>query len=82
MVEVIVKMETTVTLRGQTVVPAKIRKKYNIKPNTKLEWIDDGKVITVIPIPKDSIKKVRGMFKDLDLRQALLKFRKEERRRG
>jgi bifunctional DNA-binding transcriptional regulator/antitoxin component of YhaV-PrlF toxin-antitoxin module len=35
-------MKTTVTVRGQTVVPAKIRKDHQIGSHTQLEWIDDG----------------------------------------
>ena len=36
-------MKTTVTARGQTVIPAKIRKEHQIEISTKLEWIEDGK---------------------------------------
>lgn len=75
-------MESTVTVRGQTAIPVGIRKKYNIKPKTKLEWIDDGHSITVLPIPEDPVKALKGKFKDVELREALLKYRQEERRRG
>jgi AbrB family looped-hinge helix DNA binding protein len=75
-------MESTVTVRGQTVIPAAIRRRYNIKPKTKLAWIDDGHTITVLPIPQDSIKAIKGKSKDADLLKALLKSRKEERKRG
>jgi bifunctional DNA-binding transcriptional regulator/antitoxin component of YhaV-PrlF toxin-antitoxin module len=75
-------MESTVTVRGQTAIPVAIRKRYNIKPKTKLEWIDDGHTITVLPIPQDSIKALKGKFKDTDFLKALLKSRKEERKRG
>lgn len=71
-------MESTVTVRGQTAIPAAIRRRYNIKPKTKLEWIDDGHTITVLPIPQDSIKAIKGKFKDADLLKALLKSRKFE----
>ncbi len=74
-------MESTVTVRGQTAIPAAIRKRYNIKPKTKLEWIDDGHTITVLPIPQDTIKALKGRFKDASLREALIKSRQEERRR-
>jgi bifunctional DNA-binding transcriptional regulator/antitoxin component of YhaV-PrlF toxin-antitoxin module len=76
------KMESTVTVRGQTAIPVAIRRKYNIKPKTKLEWIDDGHTITVLPIPQNPIKALRGRFKDVNLLQELLKSRKEERKRG
>jgi AbrB family looped-hinge helix DNA binding protein len=74
-------MESTVTVRGQTAIPAAIRRRYNISPKTKLEWIDDGYTITVLPIPQDPIKALKGKFKDVDLLKALLESRKEERKR-
>lgn len=75
-------MESTVTVRGQTAIPAAIRKRYNIKPKTKIEWIDDGHTITVMPIPQDPIKALKGRYRGANLLQALLRSRKEERKRG
>ncbi len=75
-------MESTVTIRGQTAIPAAIRKRYNIKPKMRLDWIDDGHSITVVPIPQDPIKALKGRYKDTDLLGALLKSRLEEKRRG
>ncbi|VAX37987.1 hypothetical protein MNBD_UNCLBAC01-352 [hydrothermal vent metagenome] len=75
-------MVSTVTVRGQTAIPVDIRRRYNIKPQTKLEWIDDGHTITIIPVPIDPIKALKGRFKETDLLEALLKSRKEERKRG
>lgn len=74
-------MESTVTVRGQTAIPAAIRRRYNIKSKTKLEWIDDGHTITVLPIPQNPIKALKGKFKDTDLLGALLESRKEDRSR-
>ena len=75
-------MESTVTIRGQTAIPVAIRRRYRIEPHTKLEWIDDGQTIAVLPVPSDPIKALKGRFKDADLLVALLKSRKEERERG
>lgn len=75
-------MESTVTVRGQTAIPAAIRKRYNIKAKTKLEWIDDGHTITVMPIPHDPIRALKGRFKDTNLLMELMRSRKEERKRG
>lgn len=74
-------MESTVTVRGQTAIPAAIRRRYNIKSKTKLEWIDDGHTITVLPIPQNPIKALKGKFKDTDLLGALMESRKEDRSR-
>ena len=75
-------MESTVTVRGQTAIPVVIRRRYNIKPKTKLEWVDDGHTITVLPVPCDAIKALKGKLKGLRLTEALLKSRREERFRG
>lgn len=76
------KMESTVTVRGQTAIPIAIRRRYNITPQTKLEWIDDGHTITVLPLPKEPVKELKGRFKGTNLVGALLKAREEERKRG
>jgi AbrB family looped-hinge helix DNA binding protein len=72
-------MRTTVTKRAQTVVPAALRKRYGIKGGDFLEWIDDGKVIKVIPIPADPIKALRGSARGEKLVKKLLKSRQEDR---
>ena len=38
-------MKTTVTTRGQTVIPAKIRRAHRITPRTRLEWVDTSAVL-------------------------------------
>ena len=75
-------MTTTLTVRGQTVVPARIRKAYRLKTSTKLEWVDDGKCIRVVPLGDDPISEARGALGRTRLRQALLKSRAEEKHRG
>lgn len=71
-------MTSTVTVRGQTAIPVAIRRKYNIKPKTRLEWIDNGHSISVMPIPKDAIMALKGLHKGSGLLKALIELRKEE----
>ncbi len=73
-------MQTTVTSRGQTVVPAKIRRDRKIGRQSKLEWIDDGQSIRVVPVPADPIAAARGISKGL--RRKLIEERERERRHG
>lgn len=72
-------MTSTVTVRGQTAIPVGIRKRYSIKPKTRLEWIDDGHSISVVPVPRYPIKALKGRYKKAGLLTALLKSRQEER---
>ena len=77
-----VTMETIVSRRGQTVVPAAIRAKYNIKDGDQLVWVDDGQTIRVIPVPSDPIAALYGRGKGQGLTKKLLedraKYRKKE----
>jgi len=73
-------MKTTMTTRGQTVIPARVRRDHRINPGTRIEWIDDGQTIRVVPLPEDPIAAARGTAKDL--RRVLLRDRGRERQRG
>jgi len=75
-------MVTTMTKRGQTVVPAEIRKRFHIESNAQLEWLTDGDAIRVILLPSDPIKGARGIAKGSGLGQAFREDRKLERERG
>ena len=69
-------MKTTGTARGQTVIPAKIRKDHQIRTLSKLEWINDGDTIRVVPLPPDPIQSAKGISKWLH--QRLMKEREQK----
>ena len=74
-------MQTTLSRRGQTVVPAAVRKRHHILDGDRLAWLDDGESIKVVPIPADPIRALKGMAKRERLGQELMKYRREERSR-
>lgn len=71
-------MTSKVSARGQLVVPYRFRAKYKIKVNSKIEWIDNGKVLTLVPIPDNVIASSRGILKKTSSR-ILLQQRKEDK---
>ena len=75
-------MQTSVTKRGQTVVPARIRKKYDIKEGDTLVWLEDVDGLKVVPVPQDPIRALRGRGQGEGLGQKLLLKRQEDRERG
>ena len=72
------EMETTLTERGQTVIPAEIRKRYDLKKGDKLIWLDTGKTITVIPVPSDIVAALEGSGKGYKLTERLLAERRAD----
>jgi len=54
-------MRSTVTSRGQTVIPAPIRERFGLGPATRLEWIVDADgVIRVVPVDLSPVQAFRG----------------------
>ncbi len=74
-----VRMRTTITKRGQTVVPAAIRKRHSIGEGDHLVWLDEGSRILVIPMAADTIAALRGIGNGENLTRKLLEERLEER---
>jgi len=56
-------MNVTVSAKGWVVIPAELRKKYGIKPGSKLQFVDYGGALELIPIPDDPIEAAAGMLK-------------------
>lgn len=74
-------MDSLVSKRWQTVIPAAIRRRHNIREGDRLEWIDDGTTIRVVPIPPNPIQALYGRAKGEQLSERLLAARAADRRR-
>jgi AbrB family looped-hinge helix DNA binding protein len=56
-------LQSTITARGQTVVPAAIRNQFHLGPSDRLEWLLDNGSIRVVPVRADPIQAFRGQGK-------------------
>ncbi len=73
-------METSVTKKGQTTIPAAIRKRYQIVEGSRLAWLDDGETLRVVPLPAGNpMAALRGSARGKNLAERLLVNRREER---
>ena len=52
-----------VTSKGQLAIPAKLRRKFNIKKGTRVNFVEDGGKIIMQPVTREFIDSVCGMFK-------------------
>jgi len=74
-------MRTNVSQRGQTVIPAELRRRYNLEEGTQIEWIDTGSGLRIVPVAADPIGALRGLGKGERLLDRLLLERSRENRR-
>lgn len=72
----------TVSSKGWVVIPADLRRKYDIQQGQKLQIVDYGGLLSLIPIPEDPIRQARGALEgSSSLLEALRQEREEERAR-
>ena len=75
-------METsTVTTKGQVVIPAKLRKKYRIKVGTRIHFTEQGQKILIEPVTKDFYMKLRGSLKGKGVIEELISQRKKDKKK-
>ena len=74
-----------VTSKGQLAIPVKLRRKYNIKKGTRVNFVEDNGKIVIQPVTREFIESVCGMLKrkpgEKPATQELLEDRAEELRR-
>lgn len=75
-------MTTKMSQKGQVVIPVEIRKRYEIEPGDKLELMDIGGEIVIIPLAVNNpIDAARGFLKGGKSTKELLKAAREEEKR-
>jgi AbrB family looped-hinge helix DNA binding protein len=74
-------METTMTSKGQIVIPSELRRKYGLEAGVRIQLIDDGEQIILQPITPAYVRKVRGLLKGNRGMKALVQDRQMEKER-
>ena len=76
-------MAVIVSEKGWVVIPADLRKKYNLHPGTEVSVVDYGGVLALVPAMGKPARQAAGMLKGrTSLTRALLAKRARDRSRG
>jgi AbrB family looped-hinge helix DNA binding protein len=76
-----VDMETYVTVKGQIVIPAALRRKYGIKNGTKIIVTDNGDAIILKPMTEQYLRNLQGSLKGKGGLKVLLDERRKDKER-
>lgn len=69
-----------VTSKGRLVVPASIRRRYDITPGTRIVFLEEGNRIIFQPVTKEYISSFCGIFKQKPGEKSVVQELIEERR--
>ncbi|HHY38745.1 MAG TPA: AbrB/MazE/SpoVT family DNA-binding domain-containing protein [Clostridia bacterium] len=68
----------SVSSKGWVVIPKELRKRHNIRPGSKVLFIEAEDGLTLVPLAKDPIKNLKGVLKGYPLVDDLLEMRRQE----
>ena len=76
-------MTLTVSQKGWVVIPAELRKRYNLAPGSEVRIVDYGGVLAIVPALEQPVEQAAGMLKGVgSLTQALVAEHKAEAAHG
>ncbi len=70
-----------VTSKGQVVVPSRIRRRYGIKPGTRVNFVEEDGRIIFQPVTREYIDSFCGVFKLKPGEKSAVQEHLEERRK-
>ena len=73
-------MQSTITSRGQTVIPAFIRHQFHLSPADRLECVLDDGAIRIVPVRANPIEAFRGQGKKTGAGGATLRLLAERKK--
>jgi AbrB family looped-hinge helix DNA binding protein len=69
-----------ITSKGQLVVPSEIRRRFGIKPGTRVNFVEEGGRIIFQPVTREYIDSFCGVFKQKPGEKSVVQELLEERR--
>ena len=70
----------TVSAKGWIVIPKSIREKHGLKKGSRVQVVDYGGIVAIVPLPEDPIEALHGMLQGgPSLTEDLLAERERER---
>jgi len=72
-------MVSTVDKRGRVPIPEALRRKYSIKPGTRIRFREEDGQIILQPITEDLVERACGVAKGSGALQILMEERRRER---
>ena len=72
----------TVSSKGWVVIPQELRRKYGLRPGSRVQVVDYGGSLAIVPVPEDPIATARGMLagEPSGARELLEERRREQER--
>ena len=71
-----------VSIKGWVVIPRDLREKYGLKKGTRVQVVDYGDLLALVPLPDDPVQALHGMLEGgPSLTEDLLAERARERAR-
>jgi AbrB family looped-hinge helix DNA binding protein len=74
-------METSITIKGQIVIPAEIRQRLGLKKGTKISVEERNGEIILRPMNREYFQRMSGILKGGGLTKALERSRREDLKR-
>lgn len=56
-------MTLTISSKGWVVIPAELRRKYNLTPGTPVQVVDYGGVLALLPLAESPVEQAAGLLK-------------------
>jgi AbrB family looped-hinge helix DNA binding protein len=54
----------TVSAKGWVVIPKPLREKHGLKKGSRVQVVDYGQMLAIVPLPDDPVEALHGALKD------------------